>query len=208
LGIVKYVTDYFQEKKKERIQELNTKYTNIADECGLANRNLLDIKNRNEYINYSNRESWRRSFASLYAQVNKSRRYQKAGINPETVSVIKAFLDHYQRFDAICTEYNKQYVEYEKIQFKALFDHTENRSLDTRQRDCIVKDEINNLVIAGAGSGKTTTIVGKVKYLMTRHLYTPEQLLVLSYTNTSATEMAERIKKETDKDIDVMTFQG
>lgn len=39
------------------------------------------------------------------------------------------------------------------------------KSLDTQQRNAIVTDEYNNLVIAGAGSGKTLTVVGKIKYL-------------------------------------------
>ncbi|HOC07098.1 MAG TPA: UvrD-helicase domain-containing protein [Bacillota bacterium] len=94
----------------------------------------------------------------------------------------------------------------EKKRYDALFANIEGRSLDNQQRECIIKDEINNLVIAGAGSGKTTTIVGKVKYLLDRYSYQPNELLVLSFTNASAAEMSERIKKETGKDIDAMTF--
>ena len=82
----------------------------------------------------------------------------------------------------------------------------EGKMLDENQIKSIINDEINNLVIASAGSGKTTTIVGKVKYLLNIKSYKKEELLVLSFTNNSAKEMKERIKKETNEEIDVMTF--
>lgn len=88
-----------------------------------------------------------------------------------------------------------------------MFDNIEGRVMDDQQRGCIVKDEVSNLVIAGAGSGKTTTIVGKVKYLLAKgYKEKPDEILVLSFTNASAREMAERIRKETTENIDVMTF--
>lgn len=49
-------------------------------------------------------------------------------------------------------------------------------------------------------------IVGKVKYLLKRHNYRPDEILVLYFNNASAAEMAERIKKEIGKNIEVMTF--
>lgn len=48
--------------------------------------------------------------------------------------------------------------------------------------------------------------MGKVKYLLDRYAYQPSELLVLSFTNASAKEMAERIHKETGQEMDVMTF--
>lgn len=101
---------------------------------------------------------------------------------------------------------NKNYVIKNKAAYSKLFKNIEGRALDDQQIECIVKDDVNNLVIAGAGSGKTTTIVGKVKYLLEKDKYKPEELLVLSFTNASASEMKERISKETKADIDVMTF--
>ena len=71
---------------------------------------------------------------------------------------------------------------------------------------CIVKENYNHLVIAGAGTGKTTTIIGKIKYLLKTNKYTPNDILALSFTNKSAAEMKERIKKETGNDIDASTF--
>ena len=82
----------------------------------------------------------------------------------------------------------------------------ENKELDNQQVDAIVRKNRNQLVIAGAGSGKTTTIVGKVKYLLLTGQCKPEDILLLSFTNASASEMKERVKKETNIDLDVMTF--
>ena len=48
----------------------------------------------------------------------------------------------------------------------ALIGDVEGRKLDQQQMTCIVKEAHNHLVIAGAGTGKTTTVVGKIKYLL------------------------------------------
>ena len=82
----------------------------------------------------------------------------------------------------------------------------EGRPLDDQQIRCIVRPDDSHLVIAGAGTGKTTTIVGKVKYLLKTETCKPEDILVLSFTNASASEMKERIHKEVDCDIEASTF--
>lgn len=84
--------------------------------------------------------------------------------------------------------------------------NVEGRKLDGQQMVCIVKDVHNHLVIAGAGTGKTTTVVGKIKYLLKSGKYKPEDILVLSFTNASASEMSQRIKQETGCSIDASTF--
>lgn len=88
----------------------------------------------------------------------------------------------------------------------ALIGNVEGRKLDNQQMLCIVKEAKNHLVIAGAGTGKTTTIIGKIKYLLKTETCKPEDILVLSFTNASAYEMKERIAKETSCDIEVSTF--
>lgn len=82
----------------------------------------------------------------------------------------------------------------------------EGNPLDSQQLLCIAKNEKNHLVLAGAGTGKTTTIVGKIKYILNKGWLKPEDILVLSFTNASAAEMNERIRKETGCNIDASTF--
>lgn len=88
----------------------------------------------------------------------------------------------------------------------ALIGNVEGRKLDKQQMTCIVKDAHNHLVIAGAGTGKTTTVVGKIKFLLKSGKYKPEDILVLSFTNASASEMSQRINQETGCNIDASTF--
>ena len=87
-----------------------------------------------------------------------------------------------------------------------LIGNVEGRKLDKQQMTCIVKDAHNHLVIAGAGTGKTTTVVGKIKILLKSGKYKPEDILVLSFTNASASEMSQRINQETGCNIDASTF--
>ncbi len=88
----------------------------------------------------------------------------------------------------------------------SLIGDVEGRKLDKQQMACIVKDFHNHLVIAGAGTGKTTTVVGKIKFLLKSGKCKPEDILVLSFTNASASEMSKRINQETGYNIDASTF--
>ena len=72
----------------------------------------------------------------------------------------------------------------------------ENHPLDREQRKSIYDPAKFNLVVAGAGSGKTTTILGKILYLLQSGFVSPPEILVLSFTHDSATELRERFLRE------------
>lgn len=60
----------------------------------------------------------------------------------------------------------------------------------------------NTLVVAGAGSGKTSTIVGKISYIIENNLFKEDEVLVLSFTNETVNSLKARIKYN----IDIKTF--
>ena len=94
-------------------------------------------------------------------------------------------------------EHNKKFVLQELEANELYFDSVlGSYPLDPQQRDSIVKLEDNCLVIASAGSGKTSTIVGKVKYLVEKQHIDPSKILLLTYTKKAANELSERIKVE------------
>ena len=67
----------------------------------------------------------------------------------------------------------------------------------------------HNLVIASAGTGKTSTIVGRIAYLLEEGLK-PEEILLLTFTNKAAAEMKERVTKVLPeaKNIEAGTFHS
>jgi DNA helicase-4 len=78
--------------------------------------------------------------------------------------------------------------------------------LDNNQKEAVVCNASNEMIIAGAGSGKTTTMAAKVKYLVEKEHVNPKNILVISFTNKAVSELQERINKEFNLPVDVLTF--
>ena len=103
----------------------------------------------------------------------------------------------FQRIESERDAHNKEFVKTELEANKLYFDHVLGTyPLDPQQRDSIVKLEDNCLVIASAGSGKTSTIVGKAKYLVEKQHVNPAKILLLTYTKKAANELSERMEIE------------
>lgn len=90
----------------------------------------------------------------------------------------------------------KEYIALSLTEFAGLFDTVESMPLtDSQRRACII-DEDNNLVLAGAGTGKTSTIIGRVAFLIRSGQAKPEDILLLAFGNKAAEEMRDRLKSK------------
>jgi superfamily I DNA/RNA helicase/RecB family exonuclease len=67
---------------------------------------------------------------------------------------------------------------------------------DERQREAIEHVHGPMLVIAGAGTGKTTVLTRRITRLVRENLAQPSQILALTYTDNAAHEMRERLQRE------------
>lgn len=103
---------------------------------------------------------------------------------------------------------NDEFKKQERHACRAIFDDIEGNALDAQQRDAIVTDEYNNLVIAGAGSGKTVTVLGKVKYLVERIGVDQEEILVTSFTRKTVEDLAKRLSDLGYADVHCKTFHS
>lgn len=101
-----------------------------------------------------------------------------------------------QNLPTIRQNNNNKYIENFFENKKNFFEDIEGNPLDNQQIGAIIRDEICNLVIAGAGSGKTTTIIGKIKYLIEEVGVNSDEILAICFNNSAAKELKERIKKQ------------
>ncbi len=83
------------------------------------------------------------------------------------------------------------------------FDNINGYALDEQQKAAILKAKKYSLIVAGAGSGKTLTLVGKIKYLTQIKKIKPESILCISFTNESTKSLKEKID---NPKVNVYTF--
>ena len=123
-------------------------------------------------------------------------------ISSEDEKFFEKFYNKPQTFEMDTKQANELYINKELKDNSDLFDDLGGKSLDSQQRDAIVVDEDAVRVIAGAGSGKTFTIQGKVRYLTEKRDVDPSEILAISFSNASVNDLEERI----DEPIDIKTF--
>ncbi|PCI69108.1 MAG: hypothetical protein COB26_06760 [Piscirickettsiaceae bacterium] len=89
---------------------------------------------------------------------------------------------------------NITFIQNEKIREKPFFDSIESNPLTEKQKDAVLVNENNNLILAGAGSGKTSVIVAKVAYLIQKNILHPNEILILAFNKNAQEELSERLK--------------
>ena len=124
----------------------------------------------------------------------------------DTNRLVNSFKQTYGNLNNIFSKWNAEFVASEKKRQSVLLANIDGKSLDSQQQDVVVSAEDNTLVLAGAGSGKTLTIAGKVKYLCEVKKVEPGEILLIAFTRKSAEEMTERISKRHGIPITATTF--
>ena len=123
-------------------------------------------------------------------------------ISSEDEKFFEKFYNKPETFETDTKQANERYINQELKDNSDLFDDLDGKSLDSQQREAIVVDEDAVKVIAGAGSGKTFTIQGKVKYLTEKRDVDPSEILAIFFSNASVDDLKERIAEP----IDIKTF--
>ncbi len=144
----------------------------------------------NEYIDYNKKQYLKEKYQYLY-KINKKIIFKNRNQ--------RKFIRNYKHLDGYIDKYNKKYIA-NNLKLE-IFDNINGISIDNNQRKAVLTDEINNLIIAGAGSGKTLTIVAKIKYLTDIKKIDNKQILCISFTNESCKSLKNKVTN-----IEVLTF--
>ncbi len=204
LGSLALYLWYTQESKKEARQRILAFLRPKLDHI----RKAADEFSRNTnfqagYFSNHKLTIWKDNYASVFAQV-KDLRLEDLGLEPGELETVRTFTSKYRNGETLRADYNQRFLDDELEKYGAFFDAlVPGKKLDLQQRTAILTDEDNNLIIAGAGTGKTTTILGKVHYVTARYAAAPREILLISFTNKSASDLASRMRIG---EIEVKTF--
>ena len=94
-----------------------------------------------------------------------------------------------------------------RSKYKELFTYTLTKKLNKSQQKVATSFAPETLVVAGAGTGKTSALLGRAKYLITDERVTGPETLLLAFNKKAAEEIAERAEKM-DLDVVSRTFHG
>jgi len=190
---IEEVTANQEEKVRQNLFDFyESKIEFIEAATNLFNR-YLDFKTG--YFSNYQLKKWIEEYKDLYDEI-KEIPFENIHLPIHKVKIIREFKKYFPNAYNLKDNFNNTFLKEELKLYNNFFNNIEQRSLDNQQRTSIITDEDNNIVIAGAGSGKTTTIVGKVNYIIDRYKVNPNEILLISFTNKSASTLANRINIE------------
>ncbi|MCG7848820.1 MAG: UvrD-helicase domain-containing protein [ANME-2 cluster archaeon] len=105
--------------------------------------------------------------------------------------------------------YNQEFILRKKTEYEFLFKKSTVK-LNDEQKTAIITDDKHNLVVAGAGSGKTEVLIIRIAYLILRkqNKISPNRILVLAFQNKAAKEIQERLNKRFGIEVKIKTFHS
>lgn len=105
-------------------------------------------------------------------------------------------------------ETNEEFIERELGRHQSVFDDGGDYPLTAAQRRAVVHNDDVQLVLAGAGSGKTATVVAKVDYLVRSGITTANKIRVVAFNAKARDEVRERLEARSLGGVTVQTFHG
>lgn len=176
---------YLAKKKK-----LRNKADSFAAEISDI-KSFIEDNYNHSYIKHEEEKNLKRKLKSQYKNVLAfQRKLSFFSLENEKLDKIVYQFEH---LSALVREHNgAQQIDILNDN-QDFFDHVLKYPLDMQQREAIVSEEDNCLVVSSAGSGKTSSIVGKVEYLIKKRHVDPHKILLISYTNKAAAELTERM---------------
>ena len=151
-----------------------------------------DLMSQDRYVAYSDISLLKEKYGSLVEYCSclvKSSMYElfdDAGLSQKIKNIAEF------RFTEEIEKRNAKYLESEKNKYKNLFVNAKGNELTEEQKNAIITLEDRNLLIAAAGSGKTETMLYKLKYFLKKGSYEPKQILLLAFNKKVRKELIKR----------------
>ncbi|GEM75780.1 DNA helicase IV [Vibrio sagamiensis] len=168
-------------------------------------KSLSELKHLPIYLSTSKVDAWIEQTKADFCQIQTSLLEAKMHL-PNRIKEIDTWLTNTEQ---AINERNLNWLSSEREKWASLFDKIESSPLNFSQQQAVLLNNDHNLILAGAGSGKTSVLTARVAYLLQSEQAHSEELLMLAFGRDAASEMQSRLKEKvgtiTEK-VSVNTF--
>ncbi len=160
----------YQQWHKQQCSQLYTKLPQWEEELRLL------IK-QPAYLADSSLYQWRDMLVDDLQQMSISLEEARQKL-PEALEFVASWLDNIENN---VDERNEHWLEQERKNWEVLFNQIEHSPLNLSQQQAVLLNNDHNLVLAGAGTGKTSVLTSRIAYLLQSHLAQAEEMLMLAF---------------------------
>lgn len=178
------------------LSEKKLKAAEEAIEAFEAAASYITVSDRNAFVARFEDRFWKADVARGIPDTSHGKRFRKIREYVSEAESRRAFL-------------NDTLVKTEVSKYGPLFDSIDRKPLTEEQRKACVVDEDRQRIVAGAGCGKTSTLRAKAAYLVASGRAKSCDVVAVSYSRKSASELAERFQANPlTADIEVTTVHA
>ena len=150
----------------------------------------------------------KKNLASIKSEYDESVKYLK------NLNKLKKYYNNFKPVsfkmfdvDSMVEQHNSKFIKNGYYKNKSFFDNFNGYCLDADQINVVLSDESVSKIVAGAGSGKTFTLLAKIKYLLDYQNVSQDKILCISFSNAAVNDLNDKIEETIgENDIDVFTF--
>jgi len=160
------------------------------------------------YLIYSRKADFLRE-CEIFKKNSSILRSEREYLPKSLQNIVETKSIQIQSYKQNIERYNEHFIQSRMTEYVDLF-RLSGTPLDQNQQRAVITDDKHNLVIAGAGSGKTETLITRIAYLTVRKPDTirPERILALAFQNKAAQEMRDRLQDRFGVTVKVKTFHA
>jgi DNA helicase-4 len=185
--------------------QLRNRLLELKDSILKAEQNFMLLHQRPQYFSKKELHEWYQNNVALKDPIENALNKGISGLPFQ--NSLNQLKEVFANGEKLVAEQNKSFIESE-IQKTELFPPVDGQILTEEQRRAIVVDEENTLVVAGAGTGKTTALLGKAQYLVAKGLASPQNILLISFAKDVKEENNRKINTNRRNKFEVKTFHS
>jgi len=191
--------------RRRQLWRLQQKLDEKGEDILNAVKSFRSVLNSELYISKAEYSDWYASWNHLEPIVQETDKKNLKTIYDAELKELRLF---FENGDSLIKEKNEKYIQSELQKYHGFFDDIEDHPLTKEQRRAIITEERHNLVVAGAGTGKTSTLIGKAGYILQKRFAEPHKILLISFARKVRDEIAERVLTRLGQKLRIETFHS